>query len=135
MSKPTRSRSVTRRPLMSRSVFDAAAAPKPRMSTCERAPLTPPNRLVTWTPGSRDRMSCSEWLGERAMSAEVMTVDEAPVMMVPVTMPDAVLMAGPEGSLVAGVVAGVVVGARVGAGVTRGVGSRAGAFGLQVIRT
>jgi len=60
-----------------------------------------------------------------------MTVDEAPVMIVPVTMPDmAVPVTGPEDSLVAGVVAGVVTGAVV--VVTCGVRSRAGVLGTRV---
>ena len=41
-----------------------------------------------WMPGSRASMSCTVWPGERSISCAVMTVDEAPVMIVPVTMPD-----------------------------------------------
>ena len=73
---------------MSTSVLLDAVAPNPRMSTVVRAPFTPPNRLVTWTPGSRARMSWTVTPGERSMSVAVMTVVEAPVMVVSVTMPD-----------------------------------------------
>ncbi len=77
-----------RRPLMRISVLFDAVAPNPRMSTVVPAPFTPPNRLVIWTPGSRARMSWTVTLGERSMSAAVITVVEAPVMVELVTMPD-----------------------------------------------
>jgi hypothetical protein len=58
------------------------------MSTVLPAPFTPPYRLVTWTPGSRARISWTVTLGERSISAEVMTVVDEPVMVVLVTMLD-----------------------------------------------
>jgi hypothetical protein len=82
-STPTRSRSVTRRPLINTSVLEDAAAPNPRMSTMLRAPFTPPCKLETWMPGSRDRMSGSVCTGERSISSEVMIVVEVPAIPVP----------------------------------------------------
>ncbi len=87
-STPAMSMSLSLRPLIRTSVLDVPAAPNPRMSTLVDAPFTMPNRLRTWTPGSRASTSCNVAPGERSISCAVMTVEEAPVMIVPVTMPD-----------------------------------------------
>ena len=82
-STPARSMSVSRRPLSSTSVLEAAEAPKPRMSTVVPAPLTAPNTLVVCTPGWRAMMSWMLASGERMISSEVMTEVEAPVIPTP----------------------------------------------------
>ena len=58
-STPAMSMSLSLRPLMSTRVFEVAKAPKPRRSTDVLAPLTPPNRLVSCTPGTCAMISCN----------------------------------------------------------------------------
>src|SRR5215204_2062056 len=48
-------------------------------------------------PGSRARMSCSVWLGERSISTELMMLVDAPVRTVPETTPEP---EAPDGSVV-----------------------------------
>ena len=60
---------------MSTRVFEVAKAPNPRRSTLVFTPLTPPNRLVSCTPGAWAMISCSVCAGECAISCAVMTVD------------------------------------------------------------
>ena len=67
------SMSLSLRPLMSTRVFEVAKAPKPRRSTLVLAPLTPPNRLVSCTPGVCAMISCSVCAGECAISSAVIT--------------------------------------------------------------
>ena len=73
-STPAISMSLSRRPLMSTRVLEVAKAPNPRRSTLVFTPLTPPNRLVSCTPGVCAMISCTVCAGEWAISAEVMTV-------------------------------------------------------------
>ena len=108
-----RSMSLTLRPLIRTSVLGAANAPKPRMSTVVLAPLTPPNRLVSCTPGTCAMISCTVCAGDCLISSAVITEVDAP------TMP---LNCGTAGTLVvAAPPEGAAVGRRVGAalGTTR----------------
>ena len=68
-STPAMSMSLSLRPLMSTRVFEVAKAPNPRRSTLVLAPLTPPNRLVSCTPGACAMISCSVCAGECAISS------------------------------------------------------------------
>jgi hypothetical protein len=92
------------------------------MSTLVLAPFTPPNRLRVWMPGSRARMSCKVALGERSISAAVMILEDAPVMMVPETTPELETtpdeVPSPSPGAVAGACAGVLpsAGTRAGPG-------------------
>src|SRR3954463_15194872 len=119
-----RSRSLRRRPFTRTSAFCVPVAPKPRMSTVVCAPFTAPKRFEIWIPGSRARMSIRVALGERSISAELIMLEDAPVMMVPETMPPgdeaavpcAVTAAGPgtEAGAAVGLGAGPVVRLRAG---------------------
>ncbi len=79
-STPAMSMSLSLRPLISTRVLEVANAPNPRRSTLVFAPLTPPNRLVSCTPGTCAMISCKVCAGECAISSAVMTVAEAPTM-------------------------------------------------------
>ena len=68
-STPAMSTSLSLRPLMSTRVLEVAKAPKPRRSTLVFAPLTPPNRLVSCTPGVCAMISCNVCAGECAISS------------------------------------------------------------------
>ena len=79
-STPCMSMSLTLRPLISTRVLEVANAPKPRRSTLVFAPLTPPNRLVSCTPGVCAMISCTVSAGECAISCAVMTEVAVPTM-------------------------------------------------------
>src|SRR4051812_48495754 len=134
-STPAMSMSLSRRPLTSTSVLETPVAPKPRMSTVVCAPFTPPNRLRVWMPGSRARMSCKVALGERSISAEVMMVDDAPVMMVPETTPELETASEEVPSPSPGAAAGLRAGAGKRAGVLLRDGARRGPGSNRVLVT
>ena len=74
------STSLSLRPLIRTRVLEVAKAPKPRRSTLVFAPLTPPNRLVSCTPGVCAMISCTVCAGECAISCAVMTAVDVPTM-------------------------------------------------------